>query len=214
MESQPRPMTQPARLNVADGSPLDLLASRRSVLAAQLVEPGPAPEELDAMLAIALRVPDHGRLAPWRLLVLSRPAQAQLGELFVAEFRKLEPDADDRRLALERVRPQRSPVLVAVASRLTDAREDVPPLEQLLSCGNVCFNLLHAATAMGYGAQWVTNWPSRNPAVKAALGIGEGDRLVGFVHIGTPRAAPAERQRPALAEVVSRLDRLAPAAAP
>lgn len=201
-------MTPPARLNVADGSPLDFLATRRSVLAAQLVEPGPSPDQLDAMLAIALRVPDHGRLAPWRLLVLSRAAQAQLGELFVAEFRKLEPDADARRLELERVRPQRSPVLVAIASRLSAARDDVPPLEQLLSGGNVCFNLLHAATAMGYGAQWVTNWPSRNPAVKAALGIGEDDRLVGFVHIGTPRAVPTERQRPALADVVRRLDSL------
>ena len=82
------------------------------------------------------------------------------------------------------------------------------PVEQLLSCGNVCFNLLHAATALGYGAQWVTNWPAYNANIKAVLGIPPDDHLVGFVHIGTPKGPPQERQRPEIADVVSRLDSL------
>jgi len=195
-------------LNVTDGHPLDLLASRRSVLAAQLIDPGPSSDELDRMLEVAVRVPDHGRLTPWRLQVLSPAAQAELGELFVEEFRKAEPDSKEDRLELERIRPQRSPVLVVVSSRTTPDRDGVPPVEQLLSCGNVCFNLLNAATAMGYGAQWVTNWCAYNDRIKSALGIPADEHLVGFVHIGTPKNPPSERQRPEMADVVSRVERL------
>jgi len=202
------PEAQP-QLNIIDSTPLDMLASRRSVLAAQLIEPGPQPEELDRMFDVAVRVPDHGRMTPWRLQVISKEAQAELGELFVEEFRKSEPDAKDDRLKLERARPQRAPVLVVVSSRITPDRDGVPPVEQLLSCGNVCFNLLHAATAMGYGAQWVTNWPSYNETIKAALGIPAEEHLVGFVHIGTPKGPPSERQRPETASVVFRVESLA-----
>ncbi len=196
-------------LNVTDGNALDLLATRRSNLAAQLIEPGPSEDELTRMLEIAVRVPDHGRMTPWRLQVLSKAAQAELGELFVAEFSKIEPDASEDRLALERVRPNRSPVLVVVSSRTTHGNDNVPPVEQLLSGGNVCFNLLNAAVAMGYGAQWVTNWPSRNPVIKKALGIPEDEHLIGFIHIGTRKSAPQERQRPDLPDVVSRVESLA-----
>ncbi len=196
-------------LNVTDGNALDLLATRRSNLAAQLIEPGPSEDELTRMLEIAVRVPDHGRMTPWRLQVLSKAAQAELGELFVAEFSKIEPDASEDRLALERVRPNRSPVLVVVSSRTTHGNDNVPPVEQLLSGGNVCFNLLNAAVAMGYGSQWVTNWPSRNPVIKKALGIPEDEHLIGFIHIGTRKSAPQERQRPDLPDVVSRVESLA-----
>ncbi len=199
--------TAPA-LNVSDGTPLDLLGTRRSVLAAQLAAPGPSPGELDRMLDIAVRVPDHGRLAPWRLQVLGPAAQAELGEIFVEEFREIEPDASDGRIELERVRPRRSPVLVIVSSRTVPDRDGVPPVEQLLSCGNVCFNLLNAATAMGYGAQWVTNWCAYNDRVKAALGIPPGEHLVGYIHIGTPKNPPAERRRPETADVVTRIESL------
>ncbi|MBC6438868.1 MAG: nitroreductase [Rhodospirillales bacterium] len=192
-------------LNVNDSTPLDLLASRRSVLAARLIAPGPSCDELDRMLEIAVRVPDHGCLTPWCLQVLSPVAQAELGELFVDEFRKAEPDANAERLELERIRPQRSPVLVVVSSRTTADRDGVPPVEQLLSCGNVCFNLLNAATAMGYGAQWVSNWCAYNERIKSALGIPTDEHLVGYIHIGTPKNAPSERQRPEIADVVHRV---------
>ena len=203
------PPTQENPLNVTDGSPLDLLTSRRSVLAAQLVEPGPGEDELERMLAIAVRVPDHGRITPWRLQVLGKRAQAELGEIFVDEFARMNPDAGPERLQLERIRPRRSPVLVLVSSRIVPDREGVPPVEQMLSCGNVCFNLLHAATALGYGAQWVTNWPAYNDRIKGILGIPDGDHLIGFIHIGTPRNTPMERQRPVLGDVVSRVESLA-----
>ena len=193
------------RVNVTDGTPLDLLASRRSVLAARLVAPGPDRDQLERMLEIAVRVPDHGRLTPWRLQVLETAAQAELGELFVDEFRRMEPGSSEERLQLERIRPQRSPVLVIVSSRTVADQDGIPPVEQLLSGGNVCFNLLHAATAMGYGAQWVSNWPAYNDRIKAALGIPADQSLIGFVHIGTPKGPPPERQRPELADVISRV---------
>ena len=194
-------------VNVIDQGPLAMLASRRSPLAAQLRDPGPEGETLRRLLEVGCRVPDHGRLTPWRLQVIGHAAQAALGELFVAEFRKTEPDATAERLELERVRPRRSPVLVVVSSRI-DHASVIPEVEQLLSCGNVCLNLLHAATALGYGGQWVTNWPAYNGAVKAALGVPLDQHIVGFVHIGTPRTAPAERPRPVLDDVVSFVETL------
>ena len=197
-----------AELNIIDGTPLDMLASRRSVLAARLDDPGPDEEELASMLDVAVRVPDHGRVTPWRLQVLTRKAQKELGDAFAEEFTRQNPGVPEDRLHLEWIRPQRSPVLVIVSSRIVPDRDGVPPVEQLLSCGNVCFNLLHAATALGYGAQWVTNWPAYNENIKATLGIPTDDHLVGFVHIGTPKGPPQERQRPVISEVVSRLDRL------
>ena len=198
---------EPAVLNRTEGRPIDLLTSRRSVLAAQLEEPGPDADSLQTMLEAAVRVPDHGRLTPWRLQVVGKTAQAQLGELLVAEFARDEPEAREDRLQLERIRPQRSPVLVVVSSRIQRGHA-IPEVEQLLSCSNVCMNLLHAATALGFAAQWVTNWPAYNSAVKAALGIPEDEHLVGFIHVGTPRNAPAERERPALDDVVSVVDDL------
>jgi nitroreductase len=196
-------------LNRFGERPIDLLTSRRSVLAAQLVEPGPDPDALRTMLEAAVRVPDHGRLTPWRLQVVGKAAQAELGELFVSEFARSEPEAGEDRLQLERIRPQRSPVLVVVSSH-TQRGHAIPEVEQLLSCGNVCMNLLHAATALGFAAQWVTNWPAYSPAIKAALGIPEDEHLVGFVHIGTPKSAPSERARPDLDDVVRFLATLPP----
>ena len=160
------------------------------------------------MLEVAVRVPDHGRVTPWRLQVLTRQAQQELGDAFAKEFTEAEPRGSGGSSAPRVDSPQRSPVLVIVSSRIVPDREGVPPVEQLLSCGNVCFNLLHAATALGYGAQWVTNWPAYNENIKAVLGIPPDDHLVGFVHIGTPKGPPQERQRPEITDVVSHLDSL------
>ena len=142
------------------------------------------------------------------LQVLSREAQKELGDAFADEFTRQNPGVVADRLDLERIRPQRSPVLVIVSSRIVPDRDGVPPVEQLLSCGNVCFNLLHAATALGYAAQWVTNWPAYNERIKDVLGIPPDDHLVGFIHIGTPKGPPQERERPDMSEVVLRLDSL------
>ena len=201
-------MTEEAQLNIIDQTPFDMLASRRSVLAARMTEPGPSEEELARMLGVAVRVPDHGRVTPWRLQVLSREAQKELGDAFAEEFARQNPQTPDDRLHLEWIRPQRSPVLVIVSSRIVPDREGVPPVEQLLSCGNVCFNLLHAATALGYGAQWVTNWPAYSERIKEVLSIPPDDHLVGFIHIGTAKSPPMERHRPQTSDVIDHVERL------
>ena len=180
---------------------LNKLKMRRSVVAKNLGEPGPAGRELEAILQIGIRVPDHGKLGPWRLQVLGRTAQTSLGEAIAKAFAADHPDARDEQIAFERGRPMRAPVLIVVSSRL-HRNHKIPEIEQLLSCGAVCQNLLNAATLLGYGAQWLTEWPAYDLRVKSALGIPDNDHIVGFISIGTPIAPPNERTRPAFEDVV------------
>ncbi len=182
--------------------PLDLLTSRRSVVAKNLGEPGPDARALKAILEAGIRVPDHGKLGPWRLQVLSRSAQAALGDLLARLHAEDHPDARDEQIAFERLRPMRAPVLIAVSTRLRREHK-IPEIEQLLSCGAVCQNLLNAATLLGFAAQWLTEWPAYDARVRSALGVPDGDHIVGFVSIGTPIEAPNERPRPAFEDVVS-----------
>jgi len=182
---------------------IDLLVSRRSCVAAALGEPGPGEGELARILEAGIRVPDHKKLSPWRIQVLDGPGQARLGEVCAQAYRRDHPDASRAVVAAERARPCRSPVLLVVASRL-DPAAPVPEIEQLLSGGAVCMNLLNAAHALGYAGQWLTDWPAYDARVKAALGHGEGDHVLGWIHLGTPTVAPTERWRAAVADVVSR----------
>lgn len=180
---------------------LDSLMARRSVVAKHLGEPGPDDRTLETILRIGARVPDHGKLGPWRLQVLSKEAQAELGDVLAKAFAADDPDARDDQIAFERARPMRAPVLIAVSSRL-HRNHKIPEIEQLLSCGAVCQNLLNAAALSGFGAQWLTEWPAYDPRVKQALGVPENDHIVGFVSIGTPIEPPNERPRPAFDDVV------------
>lgn len=181
---------------------LNTLAMRRSVVAKNLGEPGPDQETLEAIIRVGLRVPDHGKLGPWRVQVLSKPAQAALGQLYANAYTADHPEAREDQIAAERDRPARAPVLIVVSSRLRRDHK-IPEIEQLLSCGAVCQNLLNAAVTLGFGAQWLTEWPAYDGRIKAALGVPADDHIIGFVSIGTPVEPPNERPRPAFEDVVS-----------
>ncbi|TQV70320.1 nitroreductase family protein [Denitrobaculum tricleocarpae] len=183
-------------------STLELLRKRRSVVANNIGEPGPTRAELDLILEAAIRVPDHGKIGPWRLQVLSKAAQAMLGDVLAAEFKARIPEANDKQVEFERQRPQRAPVLIVVSSNV-NREHSVPESEQMLSCGAVCMNLLNAAVAMGYAAQWLTEWPAYNDTVKQALGVSADQHIVGLMYVGTAAEAPGERVRPDLATAVS-----------
>jgi nitroreductase len=183
---------------------LEMLASRRSVKPALLAAPGPAPAELDQILSIASRVPDHKKLAPWRYIVFEGTAREKAGEIFAAACAAEEREPPSPvRLETERGRFMRAPLVVAVVSCVREHR-GAPEWEQILSAGASAFNLCLAANAMGYGTSWVTEWIAYSPMVRAGLGLKANERIAGFVYIGTPIEKPDDRERPLLSEVVSR----------
>ncbi len=190
--------------NPVDNTVIALLSSRRSVKPDRLLAPGPQPQELETMLRIASRVPDHKKLAPWRFIVLEGDARAKLGDVIADACIAEEPERpSDVRLAMERGRLTRAPLVVAVISRVTPHRS-APEWEQILSAGAACLNLCLAANALGYGTSWITEWIAYSPRVREALQLADNERIAGFVYIGTPAEAPHERDRPALADIVSR----------
>ena len=177
---------------------LDLLANRRSAYAPEMGAPGPSPDELQQLLKIALRVPDHGKLEPWRLLVFRGAARQRFGELLADIAARNDPSAPAERLAEERGRFTRAPLVVAVVSAPV-ANPKIPEWEQLLSAGAVCENLLIAADAMGYRGQWISEWYAYDAEVGRALGLQAHERIAGFVYLGTPTRPNPERRRPVLA---------------
>lgn len=178
------------------------LLTRRSVGIAFLREPGPTAAELEQILTIGTRVPDHGKITPWRLVVIEGEARQQAGDKLAEIAAKNNPGLDEASIEIERQRFLPAPLTIGVISSPKD-HPKVPEFEQLLSAGNVAFNLLHAAHALGFAATWVTRWYAFDAEAAAMLGAREGERFVGFVHIGTPTAAIEDRPRPALADVVS-----------
>lgn len=178
------------------------LRQRRSIPSRLLGEPGPSPEQLSAMLVQAVRVPDHGKLAPWRFLRIQGPSRHVLGELLVARSLERDPAAPAAALEKDRLRFSHAPLVLAVIGRPT-AGHKVPEQEQLLSGGAVCFALLQAAQALGFGAQWLTGWAAYDPVVRARLGLAGSETVLGFIHIGTATEAAPERQRPDPAGLLS-----------
>jgi nitroreductase len=185
-------------------SAIDLLNARRSVPAMQLGEPGPNPDQLQALLASALRVPDHGKLAPWRLLLLEGESRREFGRRLAALNERKQPDLPESKRMKDRQRYEHAPLVVAVVARLTPDHPKVPEQEQLLSAGCVAYNLLLGAQAHGFGAQWLTGWAAYDADAAVLLGLAGDERVIGFVHIGTPAVAAPERERPAIGEKVSR----------
>ncbi len=182
---------------------LDVLNRRRSVPSRQLGEPGPDSAQLDALLRAAVRVPDHGKLAPWRFLLIRGAARAQLGRRLAELHQRLDPAVAPTVLDKDRDRYNAAPLIVAVIARIDAAHAKIPAQEQLLSAGCVAYNLLLGAQALGFGAQWLTGWAAYAPEAAALLGLAGNERVVGFVHIGTPREAAPERTRPDAAALVS-----------
>lgn len=171
------------------------LDSRRSVPARQLAAPGPDDATLLRMLQSAVRVPDHGKRTPWRFLSIRGDARLALGERLAARGRERDPDAGDAGIEKDRQRFSHAPLIVTVIARL-GPDEKIPEQERLLSAGCVCFALLQAAQAAGFGAQWLTGWPAYDRDVARWLGLDVDERVAGFIHIGTPRLEVPERERP------------------
>ncbi|MDQ0513359.1 nitroreductase [Angulomicrobium amanitiforme] len=182
---------------------LTLLSTRKSPKVFDLAAPGPSPAELDQILAIASRVPDHGKLAPWRFIVFEGDGRARAGEVIAGVFVNDNPEADADRVAIERSRLMHAPLVVAVVSR-AGAHAKVPEWEQTLSGGAAATLVVLAAHALGYAATWLTQWYSYDARVRAGLGLGEGERIVGFVHVGTLARPQEDRPRPPLADIVTR----------
>jgi nitroreductase len=190
-------------LNRPAPAALDLLLSRRSGSAKAMTEPGPSVAQLQQILAVAARTPDHGKLFPWRFIVFEGDARRRMGELLVECLLSSEPQALPERIEMERGRFLRAPVVIGVVSRVREAIP-IPEWEQILSAGAACQNLVLAAHALGYVANWITEWPAYNPQVKERLGLKPGERIAGFIYVGTSAIALEERLRPALDKIVTR----------
>jgi nitroreductase len=173
---------------------LTFLNGRRSVPARQLESPGPDAATLDRILAAAVREPHHGKRVPGRFVRIAGEARDALGEALVARTLERDPDAAQAVLDKDRSRFQ-APLAIAVVARLGPDQK-IPESERFASACCVCFALLLAAQAEGFGAQWLTGWPAYDDAILRLLGLGEDERIAGFIHIGTPKLEAPERERP------------------
>jgi nitroreductase len=182
--------------------PLDFLAARTSAPSKQLESPGPDETTLKRLLEIAIRVPDHGKLVPWRLLILRGEAKAELGRRLAELAIAKQPDMPEKKKDKERRRYSFAPLVIAVIARI-DAESRIPEREQLLSAGCVAYNLLLGAQALGFGAQWLTSWAAYDRDAAAILDLADNECIAGFIHIGTPKRDVPERVRPPLESVVS-----------
>ncbi|MCY0095093.1 nitroreductase family protein [Hoeflea ulvae] len=178
------------------------LETRRSIPAFQMSEPGPSRPEIEEMLRLASRVPDHGKLAPWRFIVYAGAERERISQELAKVAMANKPDMDDEMIAVEHSRLTRAPVVIAVISRAAP-HVKIPEWEQVLSAGAVCLNLLMAANALGYAANWLSEWFAFDESVHPLLGVAAGERVAGFIHIGTPKMHPGERPRPDLADIVT-----------
>jgi nitroreductase len=181
---------------------LSLLQQRHSVPSRQLGEPAPDDATLSALLEAAIRVPDHGKLVPFRLIRLQGEAKLRFGERLAALAIRNNPELSEAKREKERLRYTFAPLVIAVVACL-HADSKVPEIEQKLCAGNVAYNILLGAYASGFGAQWLTGWAAYDGEVAAILGLAEHEHVVGFVHLGTPQIEVPDRDRPALADLLS-----------
>lgn len=190
----PTPIGEPMAPAHESSETLRLIAQRRSTPVAALCEPGPSPEDVDCLLALAARVPDHRKLEPWRFLVFEGASRKKLADAFA------------RGQGGEAARPlaMRAPVVIAVASSPVDDPKQTPVWEQQLSAGAACQTLMLAANAMGWAACWITEAEAYDPHVAAALGLSTHERFAGFIYLGTAKSQPVERVRPDMTRKVTR----------
>jgi nitroreductase len=178
---------------------LAFLRTRRSGRPRDLMEPGPNAEELRQIVSIATRTPDHGKLAPWRFVHVAREARAAFAELLQRAYLKANPSPGRLEVEANERFAHQAPELVVVLSSPVQGSK-IPVWEQELSCGAACMNLLSAAHSLGFAGGWVTGWAAYSEEVRHAFG-GDGERIAGFIFIGTPAAPLEERPRPEVAEV-------------
>lgn len=186
-------------LNTSDPRQIDLalraLDARRSVPPKQLGEPAPSPDTLLRMLQSAVRVPDHGKRVPFRFLSFRGDARHAFGERLAARSRERDPEASEAVFEKDRTRFSHAPLVVAVIGRF-GPDEKIPESERFSTASCVCFALLQAAHSLGFGAIWLTGWLAYDPEVAGWLGLDGHERVVGYIHIGTPKLDAPERDRP------------------
>ncbi|MGA2794512.1 MAG: nitroreductase [Roseiarcus sp.] len=181
---------------------IELLRRRRSLPPQGMAGPGPGPQEIETLLTIASRVPDHGKLKPWRFLVFDGTARETAGAIAAKILETDDPAIADARRQAELARFSHAPLVIAVISR-AGPHVKIPEWEQILSAGAACMNLVIAANAMGYVAAWVTEWCAYDRRFCGAIGVRDDEKIAGFVHIGRPNMVSEDRPRPALADIVS-----------
>jgi nitroreductase len=182
---------------------IDLLKTRRSVKPREMTGPGPSAAELETILTIGARVPDHGKLSPWRFIVFEGDARMRAGEVIAKVFARKNPGAPASDIEVEKKRLTDAPLVIGVVS-FTRPHPKVPAFEQELSAGASAMNIVTAATALGYGACWLTGWFAFDRDVLDGLGLKADEKLAGLVHIGKPTKPSEDRPRPTLSEIVTR----------
>lgn len=184
----------PIPLNQHAPETFKLLLSRRSGSAKAMKGPGPGAEEIARILSAGVRVPDHGKLAPWRFIVFEGEGRNRMGDI-LADTISSERDITPERIELERNRFKRAPVVIAVVSRVRE-QIPIPVWEQQLSAGAVCMSVVIAAHAAGYVANWITEWCAYHPRVLERIGLRPMERVAGFIYIGQPVDPLEDRPRP------------------
>lgn len=197
----PPPMGRPLSPIHPSRETLELLLTRRSAVVAAIGEPGPSEEELQVLLRAAARVPDHRKLSPFRFLVFRGAAREKIGEVFAAAQKADYPNFPAERIEFERTRFLRAPLVVGVISSPKQDPKKTPEWEQRLCAAAVCQTMLIAADAMGYAAQWLTEWYSYDRRVLDAIGVTGEEKVAGFVYLGTAKEDPIERERPDVAAI-------------
>jgi nitroreductase len=182
---------------------IDLLKTRRSVKPREMISPGPSPAELETILTIGARVPDHGKLAPWRFIIFEGDARIRAGDIIAGVFARKNPNASPAEIDVEKRRLTDAPLVIGIVS-FTKPHPKVPPWEQELSAGASAMNIVTAATALGYGACWLTGWFAFDRDVLTDLGLTADEKLAGLIHIGTSSKPSEDRPRPVLSDIVTR----------
>ena len=189
-------------LNNLDSDTIDFLTTRRSTVARMMDGPGPNDADLRKIMEVGMRVPDHGRLTPWRFIVIRGDARDTIGNVIAGAFKKNNPDAIEEQIEIEQERLTRAPVVIAIVSRV-QKQHKIPEWEQVLSSGAACQTMLIAAQSMGYAAQWLTEWYAYDADVKQAIGAEPDDEIAGFLYLGNGTGELSDRARPHYDDIVS-----------
>jgi nitroreductase len=184
-------------------SVLNLLKTRKSASAKAMTGPGPTPQQLAQILEIAVRVPDHGKLAPWRFILWEGDARRDFGEVMKARWHTLHPEHGADALAFVAGLFLRAPTVLGVVSTAAE-HPKIPVWEQQLSAGAVCMNILNAATALGLGCQWNSDWVAYDAEIARAMGLAPHERIAGLIYLGTPAGPLEDRPRPDAAQLLTR----------
>jgi nitroreductase len=182
---------------------IDFLRTRRSVKPRDMSGPAPSAEEIDTILTIGARVPDHGKVVPWRFIVFDGDARARAGDVIARVYARKNPSAPQEEIEIEKRQLMEAPLVIGVVSSIKP-HPKAPSWEQVLSAGASAMNIVTAATALGYGANWLTGWFAYDRDILDGLGLKPDERFAGFIHIGTPTKPNKDRPRPLLSDIVTR----------